>query len=176
MSSEEIEVCITEYGNEIYKFCCFITGCRDKADDLYQDTFLKALEVNRCIAKDDKKKFLVGIAANLWRNQWRKEKRRQKIVGLTGFDGDYMSDQKIKPDEEDLLNSYIDSETSDMVKRAVNRLPEKYRIIVLMHYSADMSAKDISEQLHISKGTVTSRLQRARERIKKDLEASGYER
>lgn len=178
MNSEEIEVCIKEYGDEIYRFCCFITGGRDKADDLYQDTFLKALEVNRCIAKDDMKKFLIGIAANLWKNQWRKEKRRQKIVLPVAFNGDYMSDQKINTvsNKQDLLTSYISDETSDMVKRVVNELPEKYRMIVLMYYSVDMSTKDIAEQLHISKGTVTSRLLRARERIKKGLEEIGYER
>ena len=179
MTIEEIEKYITEYGEDIFRFCCFLTGDRSKAEDLYQDTFLKAMEIQKEIAYEDAKKFLVGIAANLWKNLWRKEKRRQKIVIPIEFNGDYISDQTLEQNPQqstDLLDAYVNQETSKLVQRVVNELPEKYRIVVLLHYSADLSTREIAEQLHISKGTVTSRLLRARERIKKGLEASGYER
>ena len=127
----------------------------------------------------DAKEYLIGITANLWKNQWRKEKRRQKIAPSHVLTEEDLSDS---PSEysaavaPDLLTSCINRETSAMLRAAIHDLPEKYRVIVLMYYSVDLSTKEIAEQLHISKGTVTSRLQRSREKIKEKLEEMGYER
>lgn len=43
MTAAEMEHIITQYGDDIYRFCFHITGCREEADDLYQDTFVKAI-------------------------------------------------------------------------------------------------------------------------------------
>lgn len=179
MTLEEIETYLNQYGEDIFRFCCFLTGVREKAEDLYQDTFLKAMELDRKVAPEEAKKFLNGIAANLWKNQWRKEKRRQKVITPLEFSGNDASFQIWEQNASqpaDLLEAYVDKETNRAVQKAVNALPEKYRIIVLMYYSADMTTGEIAEELQISKGTVTSRLLRAREKIKKGLEAGGYER
>lgn len=178
MNSEQIELCINKYGEDIYRFCCFLTGSRDLADDLYQECFLIAIESKRDINGMEAKKFLIGIAVNLWKNMWRKEKRRQKIVAPVEFNGDYMSEQNIECDTpyvQNPLDTYISEETKNIVSKVVNELPEKYRIIVLMYYSVDMSTQEIADELHISKGTVTSRLKRARDKIRKSLEENGYE-
>lgn len=178
MTIEEIEKSVIEYGEDIFRFCCFLTGNRDKGEDLYQDTFLTATEIRQRIAYEEARKYLIGIAANLWKNQWRKGKRRQKVISPVEFNGDYMSEGNSAIEmahTPDTLELYIEQETREQVQRIVDALPEKYRIVVLLYYSMDLSTKEIAEQLHISKGTVTSRLLRARERIKKGLEASGYE-
>ena len=44
MTDIELEQFITEYGGDIYSFCCCLTGSRQEADDLYQETFLRAIE------------------------------------------------------------------------------------------------------------------------------------
>lgn len=178
MTIEEIEKCVTEYGEDLFRFCCFLTGNRDKGEDLYQDTFLTATEIKQKIAYEDAGKYLPGIAANLWKNQWRKKKRRQKVISSVEFNGDSMSENILGQGIvhiPDTLDCYIERETREQVQRVVDALPGKYRIVILLYYSADLSTKEIAQQLHISKGTVTSRLLRARERIKKGLEASGYE-
>ena len=43
MKLEQIEKCIKEYGDGIYRFCYFLTGSREAADDLYQESFLDSL-------------------------------------------------------------------------------------------------------------------------------------
>ena len=178
MTVEEIEIYLMKYGEDLFRFCCFLTGKRDRAEDLYQDTFLKAMELPREVAPEEAKKFLAGMAANIWKNEWRKEKRRQKIIHPVEFDGDDMSFQAEEnaSQKADILDDYVRKETCEAVRRVVDALPEKYRIIILMYYSMDLSTKEIAEELHMSKGTVTSRLLRAREKIKKGLEAGGYER
>ena len=80
------------------------------------------------------------------------------------------------PGETDLLQDYVKQETGKLVQRVVNELPEKYRVVVLLHYSMDLTTQEIADQLKISRGTVTSRLLRARKKIKQELEANGYER
>jgi RNA polymerase sigma-70 factor (ECF subfamily) len=172
MTVEEIEKYIAEFGNDIFRFCCYLTGNRDKGEELYQDTFLKALEIRKKIPPENAGKFLAGVAANLWKNQWRKEKRRKRIAAPVELN----EMEPGMPQTSDMLEDFVRQETDDLVKRIVNTLPENYRIVVLLHYSADLTAAEIAEYLHISKGTVTSRLSRAREQIKKGLEASGYER
>ena len=44
MTDIELEQFITEYGGDIYSFCYCLTGSRQEADDLYQETFLRAIE------------------------------------------------------------------------------------------------------------------------------------
>ena len=53
---------------------------------------------------------------------------------------------------------------------------EKYRIPVLLYYSSDMSVPEIAKILHIPEGTVKSRMNKARQMLKKELEALGYDR
>lgn len=178
MSAEQIEKCLTEYGADIYRFCCFLTRSRDLADDLYQESFLKAMEVERFVNDDMMKNFVIGIAANIWKNTWRKEKRRRKVVSTTEFDAEYMYEPVFGDAEQNgnPQDTYIQEETRQIVIRAVNALPDRYRIILLMYYSADMTTQEIADQLEMSKGTVTSRLMRARDKVRRNLEDNGYER
>ena len=47
MTNNELEACIAQYGTDVYSFCRQLTQNRQEADDLYQDTFLKATEQSR---------------------------------------------------------------------------------------------------------------------------------
>ena len=70
MTKLELEQCMDAHGKEIYSFCKSLTGNQMEADDLYQDTFLTAME------KDDKihmegnpKSYLLSVAVRLWKNR-----------------------------------------------------------------------------------------------------------
>ena len=147
MTIEEIEQSIASYGEDVFRFCCYLTGNRSSAEDLYQDTFLKAMEITRPVEPD-----------------------MENIGPENGTLGEEI------PGETDLLQDYVKQETGKLVQRVVNELPEKYRVVVLLHYSMDLTTQEIADQLKISRGTVTSRLLRARKKIKQELEANGYER
>ena len=45
MTKAELEQCVEEYGKDIYSFCRQITGSEQEGEELYQDTFLKAMEL-----------------------------------------------------------------------------------------------------------------------------------
>lgn len=56
------------------------------------------------------------------------------------------------------------------VRMAVNKLPDKLKIVVLLYYMEDLSTAQIAETVKIPAGTVLSRLHRARRILKKELE------
>ena len=69
MNAREIETCIDEFGADIYRFCLKL--CMDKADaeDLYQQTFLKALETDLPLDRQKNPKALFfSLAHNLWKS------------------------------------------------------------------------------------------------------------
>ncbi len=169
MSHEELETCIRENGKAVYSFCCQLTRSRQEADDLYQDTFLKMVELSeRLDIKRNLKSYLLSVAVNLWRNRKRKYAVRQKITGPMQS----MEEMELElPTGEELPEEQIISEEERrMIRRAVSRLPEKYRLPVLLFYMEELKLSEISGVLRLPEGTVKSRLFKAKKLLKKELE------
>ena len=75
MTVFELEQCIEMYGKEIYSFCLHLTGVREWADELYQDTFLTAMEHITQLHNDagaNPKSYLLSVSIRLWKNKRRK--------------------------------------------------------------------------------------------------------
>lgn len=64
MTIQELEQFIATYGTDIYSFCVYLTGNRPEAEELYQDTFLKTLELLDKIQKDGNTEKLFTICCN----------------------------------------------------------------------------------------------------------------
>ena len=78
-----LEQLVEQYGNVLYAFCSQLTGSRQEGEELYQETFLKAVELHRQIdGAQNPKGFLIAVAARLWRNRRRKYAWRQRICLL----------------------------------------------------------------------------------------------
>lgn len=79
----EVSYLIYDNGKDIYSFCRQLTQNKDAADDLYQDTFLKAVELSDKIdMKNNPKSYLLSIAVKLWRNRQRKFAWRARIARI----------------------------------------------------------------------------------------------
>lgn len=169
MSREELEACIKVNGRDIYSFCCQLTGSRQEADDLYQDTFLKMVELGeRLDIRSNPKSYLLSVAVNLWRNRKRKFAWRQRITGpvLSMEDAEpELSDREPSPEEQT-----VSREEERLVRRAVDDLPERYRLVVLLFYMEELKLSEISRILRLPEGTVKSRLFKARKLLKQELE------
>ena len=80
MTIQELEQFIATYGTDIYSFCVYLTGNRPEAEELYQDTFLKTLELLDKIQKDgNPKSYLLSVAIRIWKNRNRKINRRTAL-------------------------------------------------------------------------------------------------
>lgn len=179
--TDTIQLLLDAVGNDLYRFCCRLTRNRMDADDLYQDTFLRALEQQRRLdpvsdreqteAIRRNRNFLMGIAVNLWRNQWRKKKKEQKNLSME-------SDEFLEislSDEDDIQMNLERKELQARLTMHIRNLPEKLKTVIYLYYAAEMQTEEIADALHIPRGTVKSRLYLARRKLKNSLEGDGYE-
>ena len=170
MTKQELEVCIQAYGRDIYSFCRQLAGGRQEADELYQDTFLTAVERLESINyESNPKSYLLSIAIRLWQNRKRKFAWRRRIADIQPMDeeksGDRAEGEETTPEEK-----VLGRERDAMIRQAVDRLPERLRIVTLLYYMEELSTVQIAAVLMIPKGTVSSRLHQARELLRQELE------
>lgn len=181
-----LEELATKYKDDIYNFCYHLTQNKCMADDLFQDTFEKAIQLRHRLVCSDKEEseeakkkmerknrnFLMGIAANLWKNNCKVQKRRQELVPIVSYENE--SCLEVRSDklvEEEVEKNLLRKELC----WNITQLPQKQRIVLIMYYTAEMSTTEISKELHIPKGTVISRLHQAKRTLKTRLEEKGYE-
>ncbi len=171
MNQEELEACIQAYGRDIYSFCLQLTKSRQEADDLYQDTFLKIVEIReRLDFKSNPKGYLLSVCVNLWRNKRRKFAWRQRIAGPELRMDDTDTAWEPPSGEASVEEQMISREERGLVQKAVDDLPEKYRMPVLLFYMEELKISEISGILKIPAGTVKSRLYKAKKALEKKLE------
>lgn len=167
MTKEELGQLIEEHGSSVYSFCCNLTGNRLDADDLYQETFLKAFELSKRIdSSHNPKSYIMGIAIRIWQNERRKKAGRQRILPLQEYREE--RDGKYESGNENLLEEQIiRKEEQREIRRAMENLPEKIRITMFLYYTGELSVEEISKTLRIPVGTVKSRMNKGRNLLKR---------
>ncbi len=173
MTVNEIENLVFKYGDDLYRFCYHLTSNRDLADELYQETFLKAVQMSNKLDKNGNlKSYLMGIAINIWKNIVHKKARRNAILHEVDYEEEV---GRISDTQKDILEDYAEKELLREMRKEIKKLPAKQKIVFVLYYGEEQSVEDISQMLHIPKGTVKSRLAKAREILRKEMEAKGYE-
>ncbi len=136
-----------------------LLGWAGEVEDVVQDVFLAAylgLKNFRC--QSSIKTWLFTITTNKCRRRRYKRMLRLRLrTGLTGGS------------EAEAENGLIESETFGRVRRAVRRLPAKYREAVVLRYLQELSSDEITRILGISRAALNTRLSRARERLRGEL-------
>lgn len=168
MTKQELEICIRDYGKDLYSFCCQLTDCTQEAEELYQDTFLTAVERREKIEyRENPKSYLLSIAIRIWKNRKRKLAWRRRIAEIVPMeDREILLQGNSSLPEEEML----EQEEIAWVHRAVANLPEGLKLVVLLYYMEELSIIQIATTMKIPQGTVKSRLHRAKKMIKKELE------
>lgn len=168
MNKQLLEHYIEAYGTDIYSFCIRLTQNREQAEELYQDTFLAMCEKEDWTEEGNVKSYLLGITIKLWQNRKRKFAWRKRIAaeiplskeqGLEAFSTD-----------ENLEQHMVSKEEQEAVWKAVYKLPEQLRIVILLYYMEDFKVAEIAEKLSLSISNVKSKLMRARRYLKQELE------
>lgn len=173
MTELEFDDLISFHGKDILRFCRVTAGCPE-GDELYQDTLLTLWEQReRLDVSVNVKSYALSVAVRLWKNQKRKYARRKRILPSLSYEegaerGDFAGlsdDTCVSPEQK-----AMEQETEKEVRAAVRSLKEKYRQVILLHYSADLKTKEIAECLGIPENTVKTRLRKAKEILKAGLE------
>ena len=169
MDKVQLEQCIHAYGTDLYTFCRQLTGSKTEAEDLYQDTFLKAVELTDKIDySQNPKSYLISVALRLWKNRKRKFAWRQRIAGTCALTEGLF--EAASATENSPETQILQQEITTQVKDAVSHLHEKYRVPVYLYYTLQLSVEEIAHVMKIPQGTVKSRLHKARTLLKKELE------
>lgn len=174
MKEMDMAFLVKEYGDDVFRYCKSITFHIEDAEDLYQQTYLKAFELQKKIIKENNPKaYLMSIAMNLWRNHKSQYARRERIAPTISSDEEGVQVEDVREDG-DFVDKIIQDETVSKLRECVELLPEKYKQIVLLFYAAGLSIEEIARIVKIPKGTVKSRLNKARTVLKENMEAHGY--
>jgi RNA polymerase sigma-70 factor (ECF subfamily) len=156
-----MEAKIKVYGPRLFGLC--MTLCRNQQDawDLYQDTWLRAYEKQEQFKENmSYEAWLTSICVNRYKDIL----RRIKISPI--FDGFASDEEKMVVFENAALPQEADF--SD-VRDAVDKLPSKFREVVILFYFEDKDVKKTAAILKVPEGTVKSRLMKARKMLKEVL-------
>ena len=155
-----------------------MTGDRQDAEDLVQDTFVKAIRnLHRYREGGSCKAWLFRILTNAYIDRYRKARRSPVPVELEEEGRTGLYDRVLEtPGEEappafDLsdLEDYLGRFVGDEVKRAVDGLPEIFRTAIALRDMEGFSYQEIADMLEIPIGTVMSRLFRGRRLLQESL-------
>jgi RNA polymerase sigma-70 factor (ECF subfamily) len=163
-----------EFLDALYGTAVRLTRNPDAAQDLVQDTYLKAFRArNRFVAGTNLKAWLYTILHNTWRNRRRDQARSRveadsETVDLAADQGDSWSGAPETP--EGLL---VKATLSEDLRAALESLPEAFREAVWLRDVEELSYQEIATVLEIPVGTVMSRLSRGRKQLYRALTAAG---
>ena len=170
MDIDELIELVKLHGKSIYGFCYKLAGNKEDADDLYQETFLRAVELRyKMDASRNPKAFLLSVAILLHKNNRRKLARRQRIAPVTELD-DTAAGSGSLASQTTPEHAVLSLELRALIRNAAHRLNDKLRLPLYMYYTANMTVEEIAAALRIPPGTVKSRLHKARQALRKELE------
>lgn len=161
---------VDEHSDSIYRFCRSLTYSKEDADDLFQETFLKAFEqLPKLSASDNPKGFLFSTSLYIWKSWKRKYARRKRLAPVETLDENNAAGLHME-------ERFMAQEETRIVRELVEALPDKFKIPVILYYTIEMSITDIAVALKLPSGTVKSRLFKARKLVEKGLAAIDYEK
>lgn len=156
----------------LYTFAYHLTYNEEDANDLVQETYLKAYRfIDNYHAGTNAKAWLFRILKNAFINQYRKKSKQPTKV-------DYEEVINYHDEEDTSYSSYLDLREEmfqgmmgDEVTNAINSLPVDFRVVILLCDIEGFTYEEIAKIVNIPIGTVRSRLHRARNMLKEKLKA-----
>lgn len=157
---------VTRYQKTVYRIILRMVKSPDDADDLTQDTFVRAYRGLKTFKEEfDFHPWLYRIAVNQAINFLNKRKRQAAV------DLDEVPETEVKqgPEPESPIQSASRQELLAHLEEALEQLPEEQRTVFLLRVQEGLSYEEIAQVMETPKGTVMSRLARARMALRKFL-------
>lgn len=147
----------------LYAFALSLARDRTVAEDLVQETYLRAFAAKKKAEADESlRSWMFTILHNVWRN----DQRRRRPVSLE--ETPQVVDRLVSA-ETDPFEALGREEDRDRVARAIEALPESFREVLLLRCVEEFSYRDLATILGCPAGTVMSRLARARVQLRRIL-------
>ena len=169
---EALSALVDTYGARVFGLLYRMTGSRDTAEDLLQETFLRVVRMIGQYEHTGRfEAWLFRIAANLVRDRARRAKHRGRTLTLDGLASDGEAETRSVPDgsQPDPGQKLADKEAGERLDAALKGLSEMDREIVLLRHFSELSFKEIADVLQIPLGTALARAHRALKRLRAEL-------
>lgn len=159
-----------KYHDQVHSLLYRMVHDKDEVEDLTQEAFIKAFQSLRHFNEEFAfSTWLYKIATNNCIDYIRKKKLATFSIDkpIESKDGEYsfeIPDTSYQPDTE-----LIAGQRSRVLEEAIQSLPEKYRIVILMRHTEDKDYQEIADELKLPLGTVKAHIFRARELLYKKL-------
>ena len=152
------------YADRLLGYLVRLTGSRDQAEELFQETFMRAyLNSSKFRADAAFKPWLFRIASRLTIDSWRMSKRRPGTVSLMDEEGGVCADLSSPGDSPD--EAMGRAEMKSQVRNAVDTLPPRQRAALVLAYFEGLSYREIAEVLGCSTGTIKTQMSRAMKKL-----------
>jgi RNA polymerase sigma-70 factor, ECF subfamily len=160
----QTDATVIDHLDGLYSYALVLTRNHAEAEDLVQETYVRALPaMGRLRTDSNTKGWLFTILRNIWLNQLRKRRNGPQMIEMEGDDGVANSIVEPSKDSHDLYVSKLEAE---QVRAAIQELPTEFREIILLREYEDLSYQEIASVLDCPVGTVMSRLGRARAKLR----------
>lgn len=167
------EVLLTRHKSRVYSTIQLIVKDRDHAEDLFQEVFIKAIDVIRSGRYNEEGKFLpwvLRIAHNLAIDSFRREKRYPTIP----IDDNPVLENSLKYSEKSFEILQAQQDTKVLLRYLITTLPETQREVLMMRHFAGLSFQEIADATGVSINTALGRMRYALMNLRKKLEKSNF--
>lgn len=148
--------------NKLFSYILFVVRDEDKANDLFQETFVKVITKLHEGRYTDSGKFsawIMRIAHNVIMDWYRDQRARNIVEPTAGNDLSNLKGNDVL--ELNIENRYVNNQVMSDVKRMMNLLPPTQREVVFMRFYQDLSFKEIAETTGVSINTSLGRMRYA---------------
>ena len=170
-SYEAFEELVNRYEKKIYRLGTNITGNREDAEDVLQETFLKSFQ-HLVDFREDSRFYTwivrIGVNEALMKLRRRRSEKTVPIEDAVGDEGEVIPREFTdwKPNPEQQLSR---TELENILENAAKALPPTFRAVFFLRDVEGLSTEETAEILNLSSGAVKARLFRARLRLREDL-------
>ncbi len=154
----------------LYNFGLRLTSDPNDAEDLVQDTIVKAFRFFSSYEKGtNAKAWLFRILKNSYINNYRKKSKKPQQVDYDEVSTFYETIRAERTDTSDLEDKMFRELIDDELSNALDNIPEDFRTVVLLCDVEDFTYEEIANMLDVPIGTIRSRLHRGRNLLKAEL-------
>jgi RNA polymerase sigma-70 factor (ECF subfamily) len=163
---------IEQYQYRLFRYLVYITGSRERAEDFFQETWIRVLE--RGHQYDGKSKFeawLFAIARHLVID-WQRSKKPLSLDTLTDPEREHplqlRDENEVSP-----LQHVLSQESEENVQASLRKIPAIYREVLVLRFQEELQIEEMAGVLSIPLSTVKSRLYRGLEALRGALQEGG---
>ncbi len=157
---------------ELYNFALRLTGSREEAEDLLQESYFKAFKYFHQLRDEGKfKEWIFQITANQFKNYLRRKKRDNTFY-QDDTEHTFVEPEQAHRNPDELQ---LQKDRTAVVREALEMISPKMRSVLVLFELEGYSIEEVSKTLGISRGTVKSRLHYARRKLREVLESGPLE-